>query len=200
MGGGGSEIETTSGLSGRFQQPIQRQLGQFLTNALSGPQPSQPAISDLPQVFDPAITRQLFETQFLNPTLRQLSGPGGAISRVGAQAAQRGTFFSSGRQQNEANVVGDAAARLGQGFAGLVGQDQARNQAEFLRRQPLSSPITRQALNFLGIPMVTVSQNSNSGLGGLIGAGVGAAAGTLVAPGAGTLIGAQAGGAIGSAF
>ncbi len=199
---GGNDVQSESGLSKQFQQPVQQDLGRFLTNALSGPQPFQPSTANLPQVFDPAVTQRLFEQQFLTPTLNQFTGPGGLIPQAGAQAAQRGVFFSSGRQQTQGKLAAQAGAQIGAGFAGLVGQDQAVAQQEFLRRQPLTSPLTRQALNFLGIPMTSLIEQQKDPTGQIIGALAGAAIGGFVPGGsvAGAGLGAQLGGTVGGAF
>ena len=148
------EFETTSALDPQFQQPIADILGSQISGALRGPLPFFPGFDNVPEVFDPDVTEQFFQDVFAAPALRQLSGPGGTLGRIGAQAAQRGTFFSSGRQQQQANAAGQTFAGLGQIRAGLAGEDLAARQQEFFRRDPLTGPIGQQALNFLGTPML----------------------------------------------
>ncbi len=153
MSGGSFQAETKSSLDPKLQQPIARDLGQLLTGALRDPLPFMPSLGDLPQVFDPQATEQFFQDVFATPALRQLGGPGGTLSRIGAEASQRGTFFSSGRQQQQADVTAQTFAGLGQARAALVGSDLQAAQQEFQRRQPLTGQLGRQALNFLGTPL-----------------------------------------------
>ena len=212
MSGGGSDnIESGQAWHPRFQQPVGRQLGSMIQGGLQGPLPFQPPTSELPDVYDPALTQQYFQQAILNPAMTQLTGQHGTLSRIGAGQAQRGTYFSSGRQQQEADAVLGTGAQLGQAYASLIGQDQQVNQAEWMRRQPFSGQMTKQALNFLGTPMMTAYQEQKGPWGALGGAAGGAILGTLLAPatggaslpwgiGMGTMMGAGMGGAVGGMF
>ena len=99
--------------------------------------------------------------------MRQLSGPHGAISRIGAGNAQRGTYFSSGRQQSQVDAASNAYAGLAQTYAGMMGADQNINQQEWLRQQPYGEA-AQQALNFLGTPMMAAYQEAPNPWGELL--------------------------------
>ncbi len=191
------DLQTFSTLHPEFQEPLFDPLAQNITAGLQGGLRQFPGFDQVGPVFDAGATQQYFQSAFVDPTVRGLTGPYGAIPRIGARSAQRGTFFSSGRQQLEAEAVGGAFGNLSNVYAGLVGQDQSATYQDWLRRQP-TGQIARQALNFLGTPMTVTSEDDdvNPWMGAASGAVSGAAAGSIFGPwGAG--IGAAVGGGIG---
>ena len=158
-GGSGSEVKTGSTLDPQFQAPLATDLGQQINSWLQNGLSQFPGYDKVESVYDPKITQDYFQNVFFNPTMRALQGPHGALSRIGAGAAQRGTFFSSGRQQQQADTALDAFSGLGQAYAGLVGADQSASQQEWLRQQPYGQA-AQQTLNFLGTPMMAAYQEA----------------------------------------
>ncbi len=180
-GGAGSEVKKGSTLDPQFQQPLAKDWAKEVENWLSMGLPEFPGYENIPGVYDPAITEQYFQDVFVDPTMRALTGPHGAISRIGAGASGRGTYFSSGRQQQEADVVSGAFSGLGQAYAGLVGADQSAAQGEWFQTQ-LSGQPSQQILNFLGTPMTAAYQPAPNPWGELIKAyapGIGAIAASM---------------------
>lgn len=197
--GGSPDPKFIDTLDPRFQRPLSDQFGGQLAQGLREGISFFPGPGNVPSVIDPAITNQFFQSAFVDPTLRQLSGPGGAISRIGASAAQRGVFFSSGREQTQADLASDVFGGLAQQFTGLVGADQDLNYQEWLRRQTFSGPNTQQMLNFLGTPMTVGFEEQPSPWPGLIGGAIGGIAGSFLGP-FGVGAGAEVGRSVGNLF
>lgn len=190
------EPQTISTLHPQFQQPVLDWLSQQVTSGLRGGLPQFPGYEGLAPVYDPATTQQYFQDVFVAPTMRGLTGPYGAIPRIGARAAQRGTYFSSGRQQSEAKAVSGAYSGLAGAYSGLIGEDLGAIRGEWMRRQP-TGQIARQALNYLGTPMTLTYEDQPSPWSAAFGgAASGAAVGSMFGPW-GTAIGAGIGGTLG---
>ncbi len=180
-----------------FQRPLLDKLNVQAVQGLQGNTPQFPGFAGLPNVYNPDVTQQFFQDAFVTPTMQSLTGRGGIIPRIGARQAQRGTFFSSGRQLNEAQAVSGAFSSLANTFNTLQGQDAQAIYQEWLRTQP-TGQISRQAVNFLGTPMTTTQERSPSPW---LGVGQGAAAGALAGGTIGLAdepIGALAGAGIGA--
>ena len=197
--GGGSQVQSGPGWN-RQQRKVGGRLEDMINNALQGPLDYMPATSELDRVYDPALTEDYFQKSMYDPIMNSLTGRGGTLAQIGAAQAGRGTYFSSGRQQAEADAVLGAQQQLAQGYAGLVGQDMATAQAEWMRRDPYQGQMTQQALNFLGTPMLTAYQEQPSPWGQIGGAVIGGTAGFLVGGPAGAMVGAGIGGGVGGAL
>ena len=197
-----ANVNTFSTLHSEFQEPLYDPLRQNIQQGLRGEWEQFPGFEQVTPLYNQAATQQYFQSAFVDPAMRRLTGPYGTIPRVGARSAQRGTFFSSGRQHLEAEAASNTFGNLAGTYAGLVGQDQAATYQDWIRRQP--QQITRQALNWLGTPMTVATEDDDpnpwmGALGGAAsGAGTGAAIGTAVGgPGVGTAVGAGIGAVVG---
>lgn len=206
--------KTISTLHPDYQEPVLDWLGTKVTAGLQGGLPQFPGFANLQDIYDPEVTQQYFQEAFVAPTMRRLTGLGGVIPRIGARAAQRGTYFSSGRQQNEAEAISGAFGSLAGTFADLQNQNLQAMYGEWQRTQP-TGQIARQAVNFLGTPMTMTYEDQPNPWASVIGAGAGAGLGIglgalLAAPtgglsmGMGALLGglagSQAGAGIGNIF
>ncbi len=192
------QLNTFSTLHPEFQEPLLDPLRQNIEQGLRGGFQPFPGFGQVNPLFDPGATQQFFQSAFVDPAVRRLTGPYGTIPRIGARSAQRGTFFSSGREHLQAGAASDTFGNLSNVYAGLVGQDQQATYQDFIRRQPQQS--TRQALNFLGTPMtVTTEDDPNPWFGAASGAISGAASGFVIGGPWGAAAGAVAGGGLGYA-
>lgn len=206
MNGGGQDPVNTSTLNSQYQKQLEPILSSMLAEGIAGGLPQFPGYDKVSSVYDPAITEQYFKDVFVTPTMRQLSGPYGAIPRIGAAAAQRGVYHSSGREFGQAEAASEAYSGLANAYAGLQNQDMEAMYNEWLRRDPLTNQLTKQAVNYLGTPMTVTYQGQPSPWGALLGSGLGMGLGALLAAptgglsmGMGAMLGGQLGGSIGGA-
>ena len=199
MGGSGGEPENINTLHPKYQLPLSQDLSSQITGWLRSGTPQFPGYDKASNVYDPAVTDQYFQDVFVAPTMRQLTGPYGSIPRIGAGSAQRGTYFSSGRQHAEAQAVGDTYAGLTGAYADLAGQDQTASYNEWIRTRP-EGQTAQQALNYLGTPMMVSYQEQQSPWGALGGAALGGLGGFFLGGPMGAFAGASVGAGVGQAF
>lgn len=174
-GGGSTSVEYGQAWNPHYQKPVGKILGKMIADALRGPLPYQPSAGELPDVYNPEITEEIFQKGFVTPAITALTGRYGTIPRIGAAASSRGTYFSGGRQIQEADASLATMQNLIQVYAGLKGEDIGAAQSEWMAQQPLTSPLTQSALNYLGTPMMIQYQQGPNPWA-QIGMGLGSAA------------------------